>query len=206
MNSTANRIHNGRRVAFWALVSIAIAVTGYITRTRTEKGRNCRICAATYDHWNVFAFGIPIWAWDTKPKPTADTRDYFDRYLGYTHEHEWTGGGYARYGLGGVGCGGCSFGPYPDYQRRLTGMGFRLVAASGIQIPQQRRDFFESIIIPSDGDHFARVWTTFNLISEQIPTEPWVKWYPYRVWSANMEGIDIPPFVQKGALAPMPLP
>lgn len=167
MNPEPPKFRKWKRIAFWALVFMAVVVTGYITRARTEKGRYCRICAATNDHWNVFALGMPIWAWETKLKPTADTRNYFDQYLAYPHDHEWTGGDYAKCWTEGVACGRSSFGPYPNYQRRLTTMGFRLVAASGIQDPKQRRDFFENII-KSRGTDAARVFTTFNVISEQI--------------------------------------
>lgn len=187
------------------LLAVGVVAVGYRTRTRTEKGRNCRICAATYDHWNVFAFGIPIWAWDTKPEPTADTKNYFDRYLAYLHEHEWTGGGYARYGFNFVGCGKSNFGPYPQHQLDLTRMGFQLVAASGIKNPGERRRYFESMMLPADYTHFWRVRKTYETIYDQIPKEPWEKWATYQVWGPDMEGIKVPDYVRAGELYPGPL-
>jgi len=145
-------------------------------------------------------YGIPIWSWDTEPSPTEDTKNYFDKYLEYTHDHEWTGGGYATYSLAVHGDGRSPFGPYPQHQRDLTRMGFRLVAASGIQDAQERRDYFEKIILPEDVDHYMRVRKTYELIDQQIPKKPWVKWYPYRIWSADMEEIEIPNLVQAGKI------
>lgn len=193
------------KIVLASLLVLGVITFGYWTRTRTQKGRNCRICAVSYDHWNVFAFGIPVGAWDTKPEPTADTRNYFDQYLAYPHEHEWTGGGYSRYGLNFVGCGKSHFGPYPQHQLGLTQMGFQLVAASGIKNSDERRRYFESIVHPSDGEHLFRVRKTHEAIHDQIPKEPWVKWAPYQVWGPDMEGIKIPDYVRAGKLSPEPL-
>ena len=151
-------------------------------------------------------YGIPIWSWDTEPVSTEDTKNYFDKYLYYSHDHEWTGGGYATYSLAVHGDGRSSFGPYPQHQRDLTRMGFRLVAASGISDAGDRRTYFESIIQPEDIDHYMRVRSTFALVDDQIPKKPWVKWYPYKIWSPSMEGIAIPTVVQTGQLVPTVAP
>lgn len=200
--------HSGRRllkVALSILLVCIVAAFGYWSRTGTTKGRNCRVCAAFYDHKTVFVYGIPVWSSDTETLPSAETKNYFDRYLAYPHEHEWTGGGYSRYGRGFVGCGKCNFGPYPQHQLELTRMGFQLVAASGIDDPEMRRRYFQSIIQPSDGEHYWRVIKTCDVISDQIPKEPWVKWAPYQVWGPDMKDIKIPDYVRAGELAPDPL-
>lgn len=192
------------RIGLWLVLALMLAAGGFLSHERSESGRNCRICAATYNHCTLRVYGIPIWSKDTQPKPTADTRNYFDRYLAYPHDHEWTGGGFAVYGTWGVGCGRCSFGPYPQHQRELTRMGFRLVAASGMEDPLARRRYFESILQPPGDDHFVRVWETFMAIDDQIPDEPWGRGLPYRVWNPVMEGIAIPPEVRAGQLVPSP--
>lgn len=194
------------RIGLWIIILLLVGAGGFLTHERSERGRNCRICAAAYDHWKLETYGVPIWSWDTDPIPTEDTKNYFVKYLAYSHEHEWTGGGYARYGNWGVGCGHSSFGPYPQYQRDLTRMGFRLVAASGISDANDRQRYFESIIQPRDADHYMRVRSTFALVDDQIPKEPWVKWYPYKIWSSSMEGIEIPQIVQSGQLVPKAAP
>jgi hypothetical protein len=201
-----NKPRRAIRLGFWITIGLLVAAGGYHTHERSERGRNCRICAATYDYWKLKAYGTQIWSWDTDPIPTEDTKNYFDKYLAYSHEHEWMGGGYARYSIGMVGCGHSTFGSYPQYQRELTAMGFRLVAASGILDAGDRRTYFESIIQPEDVDHYMRVRSTFALVDEQIPKEPWVKWYPYKVWSPSMEGINIPALVQAGQLLPKATP
>jgi hypothetical protein len=136
------------KVTLSILLFCVAAAFGYWSRTGTTEGRNCRVCAASFDHKTVFVYGVPVWSWDTETVASAETKNYFDRYLGYRHEHEWTGGGYSRYGLGFVGCGRCNFGSYPEYQMALTQMGFQLVAASGISDPGMRRSYFRSIIQP----------------------------------------------------------
>ena len=86
-----------------------------------------------------------------------------------------------------------------------TRIGLQLVAASGISDLQLRRRYFESIYQPSDVEHNRRIMETYQVIANQIPTEPWVKWYPYRVWGPDMNGIKIPEYVRAGELAPDPL-
>ena len=179
-----------------------VAAYGYWNRTGSTAERNCRICAASFGHVTVFVYGIPVRSWDTEPQATADTRHYFDRYLGYQHAHEWTGGGYIRYGRGFLGCGKGAFGPYPQHQLELTRMGLKLVAASGIDDPAKRRRYFENIIQPPDMEHYGRVSTTYREICKQIPNEPWVKQAPYRVWGPEMPGISIPDYVRAGELRP----
>jgi hypothetical protein len=205
MKLKSNSVRRTLKVALSILLFFAFAAFGYWNRTGTTKGRNCRVCAATFDHKTMFIYGIPVRSWDTEIKASAETRNYFDRYLGYPHEHEWTGGGYSRYGRRFVGCGSCSFGPYPQHQMVSTRIGLQLVAASGISDPQLRRRYFESIYQPSDVEHNRRIMETHRVIADQIPTEPWVKWYPYRVWGPDMNGIKIPDYVRAGGLAPDPL-
>jgi len=201
-NSTGRRI---LKAALWILLFCVVASFGYWNRTGTTKGRNCRVCASSFDHKTVIIYGIPVWSWDRKIEASAETKNYYDRYLGYPHEHEWTGGGYSRYGRGFVGCGKCNFGPYPQHQFELTRMGFQLVAASGIGDLEMRRRYFESIIQPTDVEHYWRVIKTCDAIYDQIPKEHWVKWAPYRVWGPDMKDIKIPDYVRAGELAPDPL-
>lgn len=194
-----------RKAGLGLLLVSAIVGFGYWNRTWTSKGRVCRICGAGFTHKTVLFYGMPVWAWDTEIEGTSDTRNYFDRYLGYPHEHEWTGGGYSRHGRGFVGCGRSVFGPYPQYQMELTQMGFKLVAASGMEDPKLRRRYFESIIQPSDVEHYWRVTKTHDAIDDQIPKEPWMKREPYRVWGPDMKDIQIPDYVRAGELTPDPL-
>lgn len=193
------------KVALAILLICIVSAFGYRSRTGTTKGRNCRVCASSFDQKTVFVYGIPVWSWNTETSPSAETKNYFDRYLAFPHEHEWTGGGYSRYGRGFVGCGMCSFGPYPQYQLELTRMGFQLVAASGIDNPEMRRLYFLSIIQPLDGQHYWRVIKTYKVIYHQIPKEAWEEWAPYQVWSPDMKDIIIPEYVRAGELAPDPL-
>jgi hypothetical protein len=178
------------------LFGILVLIFGYLSYTRTESGRNCRICAATFDHWTCSIFGIRIWSWDTKPVPSERTEE-FNTYLGYEHEHEWTGGGYSVYSNFMVGCGSCSFGSYPRHQFELTRMGLRLIAASGIREKKQRRDFYEQIIKSEDFEHYARVSQTYRVISDQIPD--YLHW-KYKYWSPEMDGIEIPQYLKNGKL------
>ncbi len=188
-----------------ALIACAIVAYGYESWTTTSKGRNCRVCAASYAHKQVFVYGLPVWSWDTEIKDSADTKNYFDPYLGYSHDHEWTGGGYSRSSRNLIGCGKSSFGPYPQHQMHLTRMGFQLVAASGMTDAETRRRYFESIMQPSDVEHYVRVTMTHRAINDQIPKEPWVKWFPYKIWSPTMDGITIPDYIRAGKLATDPL-
>ena len=194
-----------RRVLSTILIICIVSAYGYWNRTGTTKARNCRVCAASFDHRTVFVYGIPVWSWDTETLPRAETKNYFDRYLAYRHEHEWTGGGYSRYGRGFVGCGSSSFGPYPQHQLELTRMGLQLVAASGIDDPEVRRRYFQSIIHPAGGEHYWRVIKTCDMIYDQIPKEPWEKWASYRIWGPDMKDIKIPQYVRAGMLAADPL-
>jgi len=205
MKTNPGKTKRALKVALAVLISLAIVAFGYWSRTGTTKGRNCRVCAASYDTKTVFAYGIPVWSWDTQIVDTAETKNYFDPYLGYSHDHEWTGGGYSRYGRNYIGCGKSSFGSYPQHQLQLTRMGFQLVAASGIKDVGMRRRYFESIIQPPEIEHYARVIMTHNEINDQIPKEPWVKWFPYKIWSPEMKDIEVPAYIKAGELSPDPL-
>jgi len=154
----------------------------------------------TYSDYKLSAYGVPFLWWSTDVKPTDDTVHYFEKYLGYAHDHEWTGGGYSRSGLTFVACGACSYGPYQQHQRRLTSIGFQLVAASGIQDANLRRSYFESIIHPEGSEHYFDVLMTHDLIDRQLEKQPAVKRRHYRIWSANMHGIEIPEAIQSGQL------
>lgn len=205
MKTIPGRRLRALKIASATLMTCAIVAYGLWSRTGTTMGRNCRVCAASYDHKTVFVYGIPVSSWDTEIEDTADTNNYFDPYLGYAHDHEWTGGGYSRYGRNFIGCGKSSFGSYPQHQLQLTRMGFQLVAASGITDAGMRRKYFESIIKPPEIDHYSRVIMTYQAINDQIPKEPWAKWFPYKIWSPAMEGIKVPEYIQAGELSPDPL-
>jgi hypothetical protein len=166
------------------IVMISVAWFGYFTRGRKVQVRNCRICAANYQHQKLIVFGIPVWMWDTQPEPTSETKSYFNQYLGYSHQHEWTGGGYSQYSRNFVGCGKSHYGPYPQYQRYLTLMGLQL----------------EEIVFPENYNHYFRVRATHEAISNQM-----VKLFPYHRWGPNLEGIEIPECVRAGKLIPGPL-
>jgi hypothetical protein len=177
------------------IVMALVAWFGYFTRGRKVYGRNCRICAANYQHQKIIVFSIPVWMWDTQPESTSETKSYFDPYLGYSHQHEWTGGGYSQYSRNFVGCGKSHYGPYPQHQLDLTRMGMQLVAVSGIEDPVARRKYFEEIVFPESYSHYFRVITTHEAISNQM-----VKLFPYHRWGPNLEGIEIPECVRAGKL------
>jgi hypothetical protein len=77
-NSKSSRLF---RIAISILLLCIFVALGYWSRTGTSKNRNCRVCAATFSQKTVFAYGIPVWSWDTEILPGDETKLYFDRYL-----------------------------------------------------------------------------------------------------------------------------
>jgi hypothetical protein len=199
------------KISVAGLLCCAVLGYGYWKRTGTTVPRACKVCDAESDHKTLSIFGRLVRTWDTEPEKSDLTRNYFDRYLAYPHEHEWVP--YFDFsahvappsptrpvGLPPRPTG--SSGNYPTSRRDLTEKGFQLVAASAIPEPEGRRRYFESIIGPIDRKHCLRVMATWEMIEEQFPHGPPRKPGAARIWSPDMKGITVPAEVKAGELLP----